>query len=287
VRAVAYLADGNSTESVVFVNAPEYLEEVDVDLVELYTTVLDRQGRPVTSGLAEKDFAVAEDGVGQRILRFERVTDLPIHLAVALDVSASMEGSLEKAQAAALRFLQGTVRPRDRAAVILFNDHPTQAVRFTRDVRALAGGLAGLKAERGTALYDSLVFSFYCFNGLKGRRAILLLSDGRDEGSRFTYEEALDFARRAGVAVYAIGLGEEVEKKKLARISEETGGRAFFPRDAGELAAIYAAIEEELRSQYLIAYQSGSTRGDGGFRVVDLKLSRSGLTAKTIRGYYP
>jgi VWFA-related protein len=206
---------------------------------------------------------------------------------VALDVSASMEGSLEKAQAAALRFFQGTVRPRDRAAVILFNDHPTQAVRFTRDVKALAGGLAGLKAERGTALYDSLVFSFYCFNGLKGRRAILLLSDGRDEGSRFTYEEALDFARRAGVMVYAIGLGEEVEKKKLARISEETGGRAFFPRDAGELAAIYAAIEEELRSQYLIAYQSASARDDGGFRVVDLKLSRSGLTAKTIRGYYP
>src|SRR5215210_1969022 len=271
VRAVAYLADGNSTESIVFVNAPEYLEQVDVDLVELYTTVLDRQGRPVTSGLEAKDFAVAEDGARQQIVRFERVTDLPIHAAVAIDASASMEKSLEAAQAAALQFLQGTVRPKDRAAVITFNDHPSLAVKFTRDITTLAGGLAGLKAERGTALYDSLVFSFYCFNGLKGRRAILLLSDGKDEGSRFTWEETLEFARRAGVTVYAIGLGGDVEKKKLARLSEETGGRSFFPRDAGELTAIYATIQEELRSQYLIAYQSATTRNDPGFRTVDLK----------------
>jgi Ca-activated chloride channel family protein len=287
VRAVAYLADGNSTESVTFVNAPDYLQQVDVDLVELYTTVLDRQGRPVTSGLEAKDFAVAEDGARQQIVRFERVTDLPIHAAVAIDVSASMEKSLEAAQAAALQFLQGTVRPRDRAALITFNDHPSLAVKFTRDLTTLAGGLAGLKAERGTALYDSLVFSFYCFNGLKGRRAILLLSDGKDEGSRFTWEETLELARRAGVAVYAIGLGDDVEKKKLARLSEETGGRSFFPRDAGELTAIYAAIQEELRSQYLIAYQSATTRNDPGFRTVDLKVSRPGVEAKTIRGYYP
>ncbi len=287
VRAVAYLADGNTTESVVFVNAPEYLEQVNVDLVELYTTVLDRQGRPVSSGLAAGDFAVAEDGVRQQILRFERVTDLPIHAAVALDVSASMEGSLEKAQAAALQFLKGMVRPKDRAAVITFNDHPMLAVKFTRDLKALAGGLAGLKAERGTALYDSLIFSFYNFNGLKGRRAILLLSDGKDEGSRFTFEEALEFARRAGVTVYSIGLGDEVEKRKLARIAEETGGRAFFPAAAEDLPGIYAAIEEELRSQYLIAYQSTSTRTDPGFRTMDLKVNKSGLEGKTIRGYYP
>jgi Ca-activated chloride channel family protein len=287
VRAVAYLADGSSTESVVFVNAPEYLEQVNVDLVELYTTVLDRAGRPVTAGLAARDFAVTEDGARQRILRCERVTDLPIHAAVALDVSASMEKSLEQAQAAAFQFLQGTVRPKDRAAVITFNDHPALAVRFTNDLAALAGGLAGLKAERGTALYDSLIFAFYNFNGVKGRRAILLLSDGRDEGSRFTFEEALEFARRAGVTVYAIGLGEDVDKRKLARIAEETGGRAFFPREAGELSGIYAAIAEELRSQYLIAYQSATTRTDPGFRAVDLAVKKSGLEAKTIRGYYP
>ena len=165
---------------------------------------------------------------------------MPIHAAVAIDISASMETHLAKAQAAALQFLQGTVRPKDRAEVITFNDHPTLVVKFTHDLKDLAGGLAGLKAERGTALYDSLIFSFYTFNGLKGRRALLLLSDGRDEGSRFTYEETLEFARRAGVTVYSIGLGDDVDKRKLTRLSEETGGRAFFPREADELAAIYA-----------------------------------------------
>ncbi len=287
VRAVAFLADGTSTEELVFVNAPEYLEQVNVDLVELYTTVLDRKGRPVTGGLAEKDFTVTEDGARQKIARFERVDDLPIHAAVAIDVSASMLTRLEDTQAAALQFFQKLVQPKDRAALITFNDHPILNVRFTRDVKALSGGLAGLKAERGTSLYDSLVFCFYYFNGIRGRRALLLLSDGRDEGSRFTYDEALEFARRSGVTIYVIGLGEDVEKKKLARFAEETGGRAFFPRKPEELAGIYAAIEEELRSQYLIAYQSTSNRTDGGFRAVDLKVAKPGLEAKTMRGYYP
>ncbi|HEY4562183.1 MAG TPA: VWA domain-containing protein, partial [Thermoanaerobaculia bacterium] len=287
VRAVAYLTDGSSAEHLVFVNAPAEMAQVNVDYVELYATVLDRQGRPVTADLAARDFSVSEDGVHQQIARCERVTDLPIHAAVAIDISASMEPNLDAAKGAALQFLQRMVRPRDRAEVITFNDHPALGVRFTRDVKALAGGLAGLKAERGTALYDSLIFSFYTFNGLKGRRALLLLSDGKDEGSRFTFEEALDFARRAGVTVYAIGLGDEVDKKKLAKISEETGGRAFFPRQAGELAAIYEGIEEELRSQILITYQSTTNRTDPGFRVVDLKVVRPGMEAKTMRGYYP
>ncbi|MFL6237717.1 MAG: VWA domain-containing protein [Thermoanaerobaculia bacterium] len=287
VRAVAYLTDGGSAEHLVFVNAPEEMAQVNVDYVELYTSVLDRQGRPVAADLKARDFSVSEDGVHQQIARCERVTDLPIHAAVAIDVSASMEPNLDAAKGAALQFLERMVRPKDRAEVITFNDHPALAVKFSRDVKALAGGLAGLKAERGTALYDSLIFSFYTFNGLKGRRALLLLSDGKDEGSRFSFEEALDFARRAGVTVYAIGLGDGVDRKKLAKISEETGGRAFFPRQAGELAGIYAGIEEELRSQVLITYQSTSNRTDPGFRVIDLKVVRPGMEAKTMRGYYP
>ena len=286
VRAVAYLADGSSTEDLVFVNAPEYLERIDVDFVELYASVLDRRGRPV-QGLEARDFTVAEDGVRQEIARFERVTDLPIHAAVVLDVSASMEASLAQATDAALGFLQEAVRPKDRAALITFNDRPHLAVKFTKDVDALAGGLAGLKAERGTSLYDTIIFSLFYFNGVKGQRAILLLSDGKDEGSRFGYEEALDSARRAGVAIYPIGLGEELEKRKLEKLAEETGGRAFFLKDVSELAGIYAAIQEELRSKYLIAYQSTNTAGGDQFRAVDLKVSRPGAEAKTVRGYYP
>ena len=286
VRAVAFLTDGSSTEDLVFVNAPEYLERIEVDFVELYASVLDRQGRPVP-GLEAKDFAVSEDGVRQEIARFERVSDLPIHAAVVLDVSASMESSLTQATDAALGFLQSAVRPKDRAALITFNDRPHLSVKFTKDVDALAGGLAGLKAERGTALYDTIIFSLFYFNGVKGQRAILLLSDGKDEGSRFGYEEALDSARRAGVAIYPIGLGEELEKRKLEKLAEETGGRAFFLKDVSELAGIYAAIQEELRSKYLVAYQSTNTAGGDEFRAVELKVSRPGTEVKTMRGYYP
>ncbi|HYX23482.1 MAG TPA: VWA domain-containing protein [Thermoanaerobaculia bacterium] len=286
VRAVAYLPDGSSTESLVFVNAPDDMTEVSINFVELYTSVLDRQKRPV-GGLEKKDFTVTEDGARQEISRFEKVDNLSIHAAVALDVSASMEKSLDKARQAALEFFQRIIRPKDRASVITFNDHPNLTVKFTNDVPTLAGGLAGLKAERGTALYDSVIFTLYYFTGIKGQRALVLISDGKDEGSRFTWEDALDYARRAGVTIYSIGLGDDVDKRKLSRLAEETGGRAFFLKNVDELAGIYASVEQELRSQYLIGYQSTNTSGGNNFRSVELKVGKPGLEAKTIRGYYP
>jgi Ca-activated chloride channel family protein len=289
VRAVAFLTDGNSTEDLVFVNAPDVLGTLDIQYVELYTSVLDRQGRPV-EGLQAKDFTVVEDGVRQDVARFEKVTNLPIHAAVALDVSASMVDKLDQSREAAMRFLEQALKPKDRGAIVTFNDRPNLVVKFTKDVTTLAGGLAGLKAERGTALYDTIIFSLFYFNGVKGQRAVLLLSDGKDEGSRFGWEDALDSARRAGVAIYAIGLGEELEKlekKKLEKLAEETGGQTFFLKDASGLAAIYAVIQEELRSKYLLAYQSGNTSGSDGFRAIEVKVKRPGAEAKTMRGYYP
>jgi VWFA-related protein len=286
VRAVAYLPDGNSTEDLVFVNAPDYLEEIDVQFVELYTTVLDRQARPV-EGLGREAFRVFEDGVEQQIVRFERVDDLPIHAAILLDVSASMEESLGDARDTALSFFEGSIAPRDRAALVTFNDRPNLAVQFTNDLTELAGGLAGLKAERGTALYDSVVFALYYFNGVKGQRALLVLSDGKDEASRFSFEETLEFARRAGVSVYSIALRDDAAHKKLSKLAEATGGRSFFIQSAAELAAVYGQIEEELRSQYLIAYQSSNTTESTDFRRVELKVDRPGLEVKTLQGYYP
>jgi len=195
---------------------------------------------------------------------------------------------VDQARQAALQFLQETVRPKDRAAVILFNDRPTLTTKFTNDHLKLAGGLAGIKAERGTALYDTIVFSLYYNNGIKGQRAVLLLSDGKDEGSRFTFDDAMEYARRAGVTIYAIGLGGDVDKKKMEKIAEETGGRYFEAGTTAQLAGIYATIEKELRSQYLIAYQSTNTSGSNDFRTVELKVvGKKELEAKTMRGYYP
>lgn len=288
VQAVAYLPDGNSTGDLVFINAPDLIEEMTIQFVELYTSVLDRAKRP-TLGLGEESFKVFEDGVPQEIRRFERVDDLPIHAEVLLDVSASMEPRLEETKQAALAFFQQILKPKDRAALVTFNDRPALAAKFTNELGALAGGLAGLKAERGTALYDSLIFGLYYFNGIKGQRALLLLSDGKDESSRFKYEDALEYARRAGVTIHAIGLSlpKGEARTHLGRIAEETGGRAFFIDSPAELKAIYAEIERELRSQYLIAYQSSNTARGNKFREVEVKVNRSDLEAKTIRGYYP
>ncbi len=287
VRTVAYTPNGLSTEDLVFVNAPDNLEEIEVDFVELYTTVLDKSKRPV-EGLAQADFRVLEDGVAQEVMRFEQVRDLPIHAAIMLDTSASMEGGLVQAQEAALHFFEQAVTPKDRAAVVTFNDHPELAAKFTNDTTSLAAGLAGLKAERGTALYDSLIFTLYYFNGIKGQRAILMLSDGKDESSRFEFDDALEYARRAGVAIYVIGL--KLPRKdygKISKLAEETGGRSFLIESASELTAVYDAIQQELRSRYLLAYQSSNTSGRDEFRAIEVEIGPSGMEAKTLRGYYP
>jgi len=288
VRAVAYLPDGLATEDVVFVNAPENLEEMDVQFVELYTSALDGAGRPV-QGLEQGDFRIFEDGVEQSIARFELVRDLPIHAGVLIDNSGSMHGSLEAAQRAALTFFGQAITPRDHAALITFNKFPHLAVKLTNNLQTLGGGLAGLTAEGETALYDSVIFGLYYFAGLKGQRALLVLSDGKDEASRFSFEETLEYARRAGVTVYAIALGlrETDARRKLTALAEETGGRSFFVGDAADLEEIYRSIERELRSQYLIAYQSTNTADDRDFREVELKVARPGVKVQTISGYYP
>jgi len=288
VRAVAYLPDGNSTEDLVFINAPDYLEEIEVQFVELFTTVLDRQGRPV-EGLEKQDFTVREDGVEQEIARFDRVENLPIHVGILIDNSASMTGTLDEVRKTALHFFEQAITPKDRAAVITFNNFPHLAVELTNDRTALGSGLAGLTAEGKTALYDSVMFSLYYFAGIKGQRAVLLLSDGKDESSRFDFDQTLEYARRAGITVYSIGLRlyDPGARNKLRRLADETGGRSFFIGDIGELDDIYTQIQQELRSQYLVAYQSNNRSEDEAFRAVDLEVDRSGVEVKTLSGYYP
>jgi Ca-activated chloride channel homolog len=295
VRAVAYLADGNSTEDLVLINAPEDTKKVDVQFVELYTSVVDGRGRPV-NGLTKDDFKVIEDGTPQQVRRFELVRDVPVYAGILLDTSGSMAeaGKLDEAVRAGLRFFQKVITPKDRASVITFADKPNLAVRFTNDESVLTGGLAGLQAAGNTALYDSLIYSLYYFGGVKGKRAIILLSDGKDEGSRYSFSDALEYARRSGVALYTVGLdlsSQEADVRlKLSRLADETGGRFFYISKASELERIYDEIQSELRSQYLLAYQSSKEAAPGEvdkFRTVEVKMSRPGLEAKTLRGYYP
>jgi VWFA-related protein len=289
VRAVAYLDDGNATEDVVFVNAPDHLEEMRVAMVELYATVVDRRGRPVED-VAVDDFVVTEDGKPQQIVRFERVRDLPIHAGIVLDTSASMLEELDETVRAALRFFETVIEPRDRAAIVTFADKPQLVVPFTNNPAVLAGGVGSLVADGETALWDSLVFALHYFSGLRSKRALIVLTDGADTMSRYQFSEALEFARRAGVALYPIGLRlsqrDFEARSKLQQLAAETGGRAYMIEGAGGLARVYEEIERELRAQFLLVYQSPHTEGDG-YREVEVQLTRPGLEVKTIRGYFP
>ena len=290
VRAIAYLEDGSTAEDLVLINSPNAGERVDVEFVELYTTVTDHHGRPV-EGLNRADFKVYEDGSEQAIRRFELVRDLPIHAGVLIDTSGSMATKLDAAIQGALGFFKQVIKPRDRAAVFTFSSEPNLAVRFTHDTAALAAGLEGLHAEGNTVLYDTIIEALYYFGGIRGKRAIVLLTDGRDEGSKYQYKDALDYARQSGVAFYTVGIGlaptDSDVHFKLRELAEETGGRSFFIEHPSALKEIYAAIEGELRSQYLVAYQSSKGGNDGTYRNVQVKLDKPGLEARTIRGYTP
>jgi Ca-activated chloride channel family protein len=290
VTVAATLDDGSQAESVRFVRAPQYFEEVDVNLIELYVAVTDRNG-DLVRGLTQDDFEVLESGKKQEITKFELVENLPLTVGVLLDTSGSMRSSLVQAQDAAGAFLRGVMTPRDRSFAVSFSSRPRLAMPPTDDVEAVVRSFEDLQAVGDTALHDALVHSLYYFRGVKGQRALVLLSDGDDNASYIAYNDALEYARRSGVAVYAIGfnlpgMGAGL-RNKLAELSETSGGKAFFTNKAEELPAIYAQIERELRSRYLVAYNSSQAGAGkpGIFREVEVKVKK-GLKARTARGYY-
>ena len=260
ITVAAYLDDGTRAEDVQFLNNPDYLEEVDVDLVELYTTI---EGQ-APAELTKEEFSVFEDGRPQQIVKFELVRDLPITIGVTIDTSGSMIESIGEAKRAAIDFLQSIVTPKDQVFAVSFSNHPVLLMTRTSDVGAVAKAIDGLHAVGNTALHDAVVTSLYYFRGVRGRRALVLLSDGEDTSSTIQFKDALDYARRSGVVIYPIGLNIGMTaigvRDKLNNLAQTTGGRAFYISKAVELQTVYDQIEEELRSQYLIAYASDAPR---------------------------
>ena len=287
LRAVGYLRDGNATEDLVLLNVEGALEEVDVELVEIHATVLDPEGRPVRD-LRPEETSVREDGEPQRIVRFEPVSEQPVHLAVVVDASASMVDHLPAVRKAAAGFLEAFLTPRDRAALVVFHDKPRLLETLTSDVSALAEEIAGFSAEGNTALYDSIVFALHHLTGIRGRKALLVLTDGKDETSRFDFDQTLAYARSAGTTIYSIGIGTDVlTRRHLAQLADESGGRSFRVDGSSGLATIYDTIAGELRSGYLVVYQSSRTDGDRSFRRVEVDVTRPGHEVRAMRGYYP
>jgi VWFA-related protein len=272
-----------------------------VDLVSLSVTVTDPTQRYVAN-LNLDDFIVLEDGVPQKLTFFGK-TGLPLALALLLDTSASMEQALATAQEAAIGFAR-QLGPSDMGTVIDFDSRVVVLHDFTSDATLLEKAIQGTSAGGSTALYNAVYIGLRELNKVKlqgetpdgpRRRAIVVLSDGEDTSSLVSFEDVLDLASRSDTVIFAIGLGtpESLGTRSnrdaqfvLRRLAEQTGGRAFFPREAKDLADVYHVIRDELSSQYSLAYESSRTQRDGQFRRIMVRVSRPGVTVRTRQGYY-
>ncbi|MFQ5525540.1 MAG: VWA domain-containing protein [Thermoanaerobaculia bacterium] len=305
LRAVAVLEDGHSAEDLVVLDTSDTVEAIDIDFVELYASVVDKEGEAI-EGLKRDSFSVFEDDVEQEIRLFrspaemaeigqeagggDAVGNRPINALVVLDSSQSMIEEMEEAEEAAAQFFEKVIKPKDRAAIMAFADTPQLLVPLTNNLVHLKNGLVGIEASGETTLYDTLVYGLYYLAGLRGKRVLILLSDGADSTSRFDFLESLDYAKRSGVAIYTIGIGlsqRDVEAQSvLRRLAHETGGENFTISGTRRLGSIYEQIERELRAQYLIGYQSPQIEGDE-YRRLRVEVAESGLSVKTAPGYYP
>lgn len=290
LRALAILDDGSQAEDLQFVNQPQFGSVVKVTAVELPVTVLDKSGVPVDD-LAIDDFRVYENKVEQTISHFSLHRDLPVRLGIVIDTSGSMTDTLPTVQQVVMGFLRDLLRPRDRAFVEIFSDRPELLTGFTANFTTIENALLALYPDRATALYDGVIMGLFQFSGVSGRRAMVLLTDGDDTASKSSFDEALGYAQRMGVTIYTIGVGIPQTKMatrwQLNKLASTTGGKAFFVNEKSELSSIYAEINRELRTQYLLAYTSSSEGPADELRRVSVEVNRPKVKVRTITGYYP
>jgi Ca-activated chloride channel homolog len=272
-----------------------------VELVSLNVSVSDANGHYVTD-LEQGDFNVFEDGMKQDVTFFTK-TNLPIALALMMDTSASMDTKLPIAQEAAIGFAK-RAREQDLTEIIDFDSRVMILVPFTNNLNELEQAIKKTSAGGSTSLYNAIYIALKDLKKLVAtnveeirRRAIVVLSDGEDTSSLLPFDEVLDLAKRSETAIYAIGLrsnegGANVSKGfkeaefAMRQLSQETGGRAFFPNQAADLTKVYGQISEELSSQYTIGYTSRNPRRDGAWRRIVVRVNGQQLTARTKQGYF-
>lgn len=265
------------------------LREIPPLEVDFSATVTDSANNYIID-LEQDRFAVSEDGVPQEILRFSREVT-PVSMALVLDTSGSMKRRVSTVREAAAHFVS-QIRPVDRVMVMTFADTVRVTQRLTSDVPALQAAIRSCGARGGTALYDAVVQSSKGLKREKGRTAVILLTDGKDEnnpgtapGSRHTLEQCITAAKEAGVTVYALGLGSKVARDVLETIAMETGGRAYFPPTLADVDEVYGLIARELRSQYTIGYSSTNRTRDRTWRVLEISVPGTEYAVRAKPGY--
>lgn len=290
---------------------------VDTSLTNILFSAVDRDKR-FYSTLSKEDIRISEDGVAQEIFTFQKQVDLPITLAIVIDTSASQEYTLPQEKAAARQFVDAVLRPaKDEVAVVSFTGDAVLEVGLTGNVSRvrsaidkvefvppagyIGGGvvvgtppISGSSRAGSTALWDAILVTcdeVLSTSSARTRRAIVLLTDGVDTSSRVKLQEAVDQAIKHETLVFSIGIGDRfnyggVDEGSLKKISERTGGRAYFPRDEEDLRAAFAQIQRELREQYLVAYSPTNKRRDGTFRKLQIEVANPELKRQNLKLTY-
>lgn len=289
--------------------------KVEVDVVNILCSVRNRQGGLVST-LGKDDFLVSEDRKPQEVKYFARETDLPLTIGLLVDVSGSQERLIDIERDAAAQFFSAVLRQKDLAFLISFGSEAELLQDFTGSVRLLRQALEGLRLNaavggiqpgpvptmsqpRGTVLYDSVYLAAReKLRGEVGRKAIVLITDGVDMGSRLKLEDALEAAQKADAIIYSIYYVDPsayyprgfrfggVSDAELRKLSEETGGRLFRVSKDNPLPAIFEEIQKEMRSQYALGYTPANPAKDGAFRRLDVKTRQKDLKVQARKGYY-
>jgi Ca-activated chloride channel family protein len=289
IRVVAYHREGVTVSDTAILRKVLINYAVQVNRIIMYATATSDEGaRHFVLDLNKDDIVLEEDGVRQPILDFYR-EERPATLAILSDSSGSMQAAMNTVHTASSRFVD-SLGPEDRALVIDFDDKVYLLQDVTGDKQALRGAVTSTNAFGGTALYDALYASYRKLKGIDGRKAIVILSDGDDTASKFSFKHVLDEAKINDMIIYSIGLGTsflDLDLRHVLRtLAEETGGRPFFPGKVDELEAVYKEISAELKSQYYISYEPQNTIWDGRWRKIKLSSTRKNVDLRTRSGYY-
>lgn len=283
----------------------EYTINVDVNLVVLHATVLDKKGRTIDD-LKQDNFRVYEDSVQQKLSVFSHA-DIPVTLGIVIDDSGSMREKRQAVNAAAVTFVK-TSNPQDQVFVVNFNDvyYLDTPGEFATNIEDLKAALDKIDSRGGTALYDAVYASLdHLKLGNRDKKTLLVITDGEDNASRYTFDELVRYAQKSDAVIYTIGLlgmeepgglfkihggGARRAAKILEKIAEATGGQAYFPRSLDEVANICTQIARDIRNQYTLAYYPTNAKKDGSYRTLRVEaLASPGHTKLLVRtrpGYY-
>jgi Ca-activated chloride channel family protein len=268
---------------------------VDVKLVNIFVNVTDQNGATV-GGLTRDDFAVFEDGRPQQISIFERQSELPVNLTLAIDTSGSVQKDMSEEAAAARRFAHAILRQQDQMSVLQFATTVRELTPFTNKLAVIDHGLSELKGDWATALYDAICQGSERLGGKEGRKVLVIISDGDDTAKSSTYAQALEAALRNEVMIYSLidvpieaSAGRDTAgEHALITLAEQTGGKHFYVSDGG-LDKAFARVSDDLRTQYLIGYYPHHQVPGTNFHRVTITIPRAAADEFNIRnktGYY-